>query len=392
MKQRFYVLVVVLFVLVPVLVFKAERVWPECRGVYPHKIILGSSLPLTGHAAYLGREVVAGMRAYFQYINDKGGIAGRHIELKAYDDAYTPPLMIGNIRKLINKDHVFALISLVGTPTTLTVVETCEEEHVPLLFPITGAIELRRPVHRYIFNLRPSYWDECRVAVDYLVQTLGKKRFVVFYQKDAYGLNGLEGVRRRLLHYDLDLLGEASYLRGAYNIKPQVQKLMQLKPDVVALIGTAEVCANFIKESWASGHRKVIFFGVSFTGAQDLAKRLKGLPARVYITQVLPSFEDQKLPAVREYRQIFRRYFPQRSFSALSFEGFLNAKLFIYALKKMGKTPSPEKLIATLESFRSLDLGIGEEISFSPTDHQGLNRVFLSLIKNGQIFYLFSEN
>lgn len=384
-------LILTLVFLILALFFGARGSWAGVPGIYADRVVLGTSLPLIGHASYLGEEVLAGMQAYFRYVNEQGGVYGRRIVLKAYDDAYTPPLMIGNVKKLITHDQVFALISLVGTPTTLTVVELCEKDHIPLLFPITGAIELRRPVRHYIFNLRPSYWDECRKAVDYFVKR-GKRRFAVFYQRDAYGLNGLEGVRRRLLKYELDVVAEASYLRGMQDIKDQVRQILQAKPEVVALIGTAEVCANFVRQAFVAGAKDVAFFGVSFTGALDMAQRLKDIPARIYMTQVLPPCYDTRLPAVREYQTLFKKYFPAEAFSALSFEGFLNAKLFVYTLQKLGAHPTRETFIQKLQSFRNLDLGIGENISFSEKDHQGLDQVFLTKIKDGRVYYLPLQN
>jgi len=332
------------------------RVGAAAPGIYPDRVVIGTSLPLTGHASYLGENVVAGMQAYFRYVNEQGGVYGRRIILKAYDDTYSPPLMIGNVKRLISQDQVFALISLVGTPTTLTVVELCEESRIPLLFPITGAIELRRPVRRYIFNLRPSYWDECRKAVDFFVKK-GKKRFAVFYQRDAYGLNGLEGVRRRLLKYELDVVAEASYLRGVHNVKDQVRQILKARPEVIALIGTAEVCATFVREAFTAGAKDVIFFGVSFTGAADMARRLKNLPVRLYMTQVLPSCYDTRLPAVREYQALLKKYFPEKIPSALSFEGFLNAKLFVHALQRLGPEPSRKEFIQIFQKFRNVNLG-----------------------------------
>ncbi len=363
----------------------------ETPGISPDKILLGTSLPLSGHAAYLGQEVLKGMQAYFNFINQQGGVCGRKIVLKAYDDAYNPPLTIGNVKNLVEKDRVFALLSLVGTPTTLTVVEFCKKKHIPLLFPITGAIELRRPVRRYVFNLRPSYWDESRLAVDFLIKKLHKKRFAILYQHDAYGLNGLEGIKRRLLHYDLDLVGKAYFFRGAHNLDKQLNKLLKTNPEVIAIIGTAEIYAKFMQDLWLREKAKnIIFLGISFTGAYTLAQEIKNLPYDVYITQVLPSFNED-LPAAKEYRKLFQRYFPQQSYSSLSFEGFLNAKLFTVALQKLGPHPSRQKLIVTLERFRNLDLGLAEKISFSANDHQGLKKVYLIHIKNDQLFCLSPE-
>jgi len=350
-------------------------------------ILVGTSVPLTGHASYLGLGIVTGMNAYFKHVNGQGGIHGRPIKCLAYDDDYNPPLMISNVRRLIDKDQVFALIGLVGTPTTLTIVEQCEQQKIPLLFPFTGAIELRQPVKNYVLNLRPSYWDEGAAAVDYFIKQ-GKRRIAVFYQNDAYGLNGRNGVERRLIKYDLGLATEASYIRGVADVETQVQEIKKSDPDVVVMIGTADPCAAFILEALRQGMQDVLFANVSFVGAHELAKRLPHCRASVYVSQVFPSIADTSLPAVREYRQLMQTFFPAAQPDQISLEGFLNAKLFVEALKRSGVAPDRESLVKTIEEMHEFDIGIGEKVNFSRIDHQGLDKIYLTRIVDGKIIYL----
>lgn len=351
-------------------------------------ILVGISLPLTGHASYLGLGIVTGMNAYFRHVNSQGGIHGRKIKCVAYDDDYNPPLMISNVRRMIDKDRVFALIGLVGTPTTLTVVEQCEKQRIPLLFPFTGAFELRQPIKNYVLNLRPSYWDEGAAAVDYFLKQ-GKRRIAVFYQNDAYGFNGRDGVERRLIKYDLGLAGEASYIRGESDVVSQVQEIKKSNPDVVVMIGTADPCSAFILEAVRQGMKDVLFSNVSFVGGHELAKRLPDCKATVFVTQVFPSVSDTSLPAVREYRQLMQTFFPATEPDQVSLEGFLNAKLFVEALKRNGADdPDRERLIRTIEDMHEFDIGIGEKVNFSRTDHQGLDKIYFTRIEDGKTIYL----
>ena len=351
-------------------------------------ILVGISLPLTGHASYLGLGIVTGMNAYFRHVNSQGGIHGRKIKCVAYDDDYNTPLMISNVRRMIDKDRVFALIGLVGTPTTLTVVEQCEKQKIPLLFPFTGAIELRQPIKNYVLNLRPSYWDEGAAAVDYFLKQ-GKRRIAVFYQNDAYGFNGRDGVERRLIKYELGLAGEASYIRGESDVVSQVQEIKKSNPDVVVMIGTADPCSAFILEAVRQGMKDVLFSNVSFVGGHELAKRLPDCKATVFVTQVFPSVSDTSLPAVREYRQLMQTFFPATEPDQVSLEGFLNAKLFVEALKRNGADdPDREWLVRTIEDMHEFDIGIGEKVNFSRTDHQGLDKIYFTRIEDGKIVYL----
>ena len=357
------------------------------QGISDSRILVGTSVPLTGHASYLGHGIVTGMNAYFNHINSRGGVLGRTIECIAYDDDYNPPLMISNVRKLIRQDKVFVLLGPVGTPTTLTVVGDCVERGVPLLFPYTGAIELRRPVKKYVLNLRASYWDECAAAVDYFIKQ-GKRRIAVFYQNDAYGFNGRDGVDRRLIKYDLELVADASYIRGVSDVKNQVLEIKQHSPDVVVMIGTADACSAFVRESVRQGMKDVWFSNVSFVGSHELAKSLLGCKATVFVTQVFPSPSDTSYPAVREYRQLMATFYPDMEPDPISLEGFLNAKLFVEALKKKGDNPTRKSLVRTIEDMHDVDIGIGENVNFSRTDHQGLDMVYIARIENGKIIYI----
>ncbi|MEW6291365.1 MAG: ABC transporter substrate-binding protein [Thermodesulfobacteriota bacterium] len=371
----------------PFFSFVAKPVEAAGQGVSASGILVGTSVPLTGHASYLGLGIVTGMNAYFKHVNSQGGIHGRPIKCVPYDDDYNPPLMISNVRRLIDKDRVFALIGLVGTPTTLTIVEQCEQQKIPLLFPFTGAIELRQPVKKYVLNLRPSYWDEGAAAVDYFIKQ-GKRCIAVFYQNDAYGLNGRNGVERRLIKYDLGLAAEASYIRGVSDVKTQVQEIKKCNPDVVVMIGTADPCAAFIVEALRQGMQDVLFSNVSFVGAHELAKRLSDCRAGVFVTQVFPSIADTSLPAVREYRQLMQSFFPATQPDQVSLEGFLNAKLFVEALQRSDVDPNRESLVKTIEEMHEFDIGIGEKVNFSRIDHQGLDKIYITRIIDGKIIYL----
>jgi len=357
------------------------------QGISDTKIWVGTSVPLSGHASYLGHGIVTGINTYFRYINSEGGIHGRKLALRAYDDDYNPPLMISNVKRLIHDDKVFALIGLVGTPTTLAVVGHSQEHGVPLLFSFTGAIELRNPVKQYIMNLRPSYWDECATAVDYFIEH-GKRRFAVFYQNDAYGINGRNGVERRLIKYDLNLVSEASYIRGVSDVKDQVQEIKKYKPDVVVMIGTADACSAFVKKAVSEGMQDVWFSNVSFVGSHELANKLQDAEATVFVTEVFPSPFNASLPAVEEYRQLMKKFYPESEPNPVSFEGFLSAKLFVEAMKRKGDNHNGQGLIRILEDMHDVDIGIGEKINFSSLDHQGLDRVYITRIENGKIIYL----
>jgi len=180
-------------------------------------LVIGMSAAFTGPSRGLGIEFYRGAMAYFEDVNRSGGVHGRRLALRAYDDGYNPMPAIANTVRLIEKDDAFVLFGYVGTPTTtriLPLLKRHSERDTFLFCPFTGAEPLRRPPYdAYVFNLRASYAAETKGLVDHLV-AVGRPWIAVFYQIDAYGRSGWDGVRRALAARGLKLCAEATYRRG----------------------------------------------------------------------------------------------------------------------------------------------------------------------------------
>ena len=181
------------------------------------EIVIGMSAAFNGPSRGLGLEMYRGAMAWFNEVNRTGGVHGRKIVLKAYDDGYNPAPAIANTRRLVHDDKAFLLFGYVGTPTTtrvLPLLKHFESESIYLFCPFTGAEPMRQgPYRQYVFNLRASYRAETKGLVDNLVR-VGRRRVAVFYQIDAYGRSGWDGVRAALAAHKLKMTGEATYRRG----------------------------------------------------------------------------------------------------------------------------------------------------------------------------------
>ena len=200
------------------------------------EIVIGMSAAFSGPSKELGHELYGGMMAYIDHVNAAGGIDGKKIRVIAYDDGYNPLPAINNTLKLIDQDEVLLLINYVGTPTVtrvLPVLKIYEDKDIFLFFPFTGAEPQRQaPYKDYVFNLRPSYIQETAGLVNNFIQ-IGRPRVAVFYQADAYGRSGWDGVRRALDEHGLDIVAEATYHRGAefgMSFSEQVEILKAARP------------------------------------------------------------------------------------------------------------------------------------------------------------------
>jgi ABC-type branched-subunit amino acid transport system substrate-binding protein len=361
---------------------KEERMVP---GVTSSEILLGSSLALKGHAGYLGTRTLHGALSYLNHVNEQGGIHGRRIKVIAYDDGYDPPRCVKNTYRLIEEDKVFGLFCYVGTPTSVEIISVVEKAKTPLLGLFTGARILREPVKRYIINVRASYYQEIAAAVRYFVQDLGLEKAAVFYQDDAYGLDGLKGAELALKHYGLAPVARGSYIRGTLDVEDALRKIMGSGAEAVVMVGTYDPCAQFIKLGKSKGFRPM-FHSVSFVGGDELARKLGTEGEGVIVTQVVPPPEALiLLPAAKDYARMLAKYYPKEAPNFVGFEGFINAKILVEGLRRAGRDLTRDKFIEAIESLQSYFVGIGAEVSFSPHDHQGLDQVYFTRISNGEL-------
>jgi ABC-type branched-subunit amino acid transport system substrate-binding protein len=370
---------------------------------------LGMSAAFSGPSRGLGIELYRGSMAYFRMLNDQGGLFGRPVEIAACDDRYEPEPAIRNTIRFIQNDSILALFNYVGTPTTTRVLPLLKRyagKHACLLFPFTGAQPLREPPYgRWVFNLRASYFQETEALVDRMV-SLGRERISVFYQADAYGRSGWAGVRKALAEHALSLASEATYRRGAKfsdSMLRQVDIIKAANPEAVIAVGSYEACAAFIRDARDAGLDAPIA-NLSFVGSENLLSLLQKLrtrtgrdyAARLLNTQVVPSYQNLQLPAVRQYRKLMQTYAPAPppeaaqpgyeplGFSFLSFEGFLNAKALAAVVRRFGRVPGREEIQAAMESVGGLDLGLDAPVRFGPERHQGLDRVYFTTVKEGR--------
>jgi ABC-type branched-subunit amino acid transport system substrate-binding protein len=363
-------------------------------------IVLGMSAAFSGASGQLGIELYQGAQAYFADVNAQGGVAGRRIRILARDDGYDPTRAIFNTIELIETERVPLLFGYVGTPTVtrvLPLLKRYEERGPYLLFPFTGAQPQRQPPYgEFVFNLRASYLQETAGLVDHLV-AVGRRRIAIFYQADAYGRSGWDGVRAALARHDLKLAGEATYRRGTTydaSMAAQVRALQASQPDAIIAVGAYAACAAFVREVVDQGW-DVPVANVSFVGSESLLGLLdaerqrtgRDYTSRLINSQVVPSYEDQSLASVREYRALLDRHRPAPPngiavqtdappFTFVGFEGFLNAKLLVEILRRSEGATDRTSIRRAFEGIDALDLGIDAPLDFGPGRRQGLDAVY----------------
>jgi ABC-type branched-subunit amino acid transport system substrate-binding protein len=213
-------------------------------------------------------------------------------------------------------------------------------------------------------------------------------------------------VRNALKRHDLRMVGEATYRRGTpftASMKAQVDILREGDPDAIICVGAYAACAAFVRDARDAGW-DVPIANVSFVGSESLVALLaeagqkagRDYTRGLINSQVVPSYHDTGLPAVRRYRELMDRHKPMPPeelrpegykplpYSFVSFEGYLNAALLVEALKKMGDRPERSRFREVMESLDGVDLGLGDPVSFGPKKHQGSSQVYYTVVEDGR--------
>jgi ABC-type branched-subunit amino acid transport system substrate-binding protein len=322
-----------------------------------------------------------GIKTYFDYINERGGVHGRKLELVSEDDKYEASVAPVATRKLIEEHKVFALLGYVGTPTGAAHLPVVTQAKVPLVGMFTGAEVLRVPFNRYVFHVRASYYDETEKIVEQVVTTGGKK-IAVFYQADAYGEAGRKGTELALAKRGMGIHSSGTVERNTVKVEEAVKTINASEPDAIVMVSAYTACAEFIRQMKKAGSGAT-FYNVSFVGSKALADALGAEGSGVAISQVVPFPWGTAVPLVKEYQGLAKKAgYADYNFSAM--EGFLYAKVMVEALRRTGKNPTREGLVDALERMQDVDLG-GFYVSYSPKNHAGSKFVDLTIIgRNGK--------
>ena len=241
LKKIFFILLIISSILY--IIFRNE--------IYNDKILLfGSSLPKTGIMKAWGSSVNHGTNAYFKYVNDNNILKkNKKIKLVDYDDKYEPELTYDNIKKLINKDEVFALYGFVGTPTVKYIFSLLDNTNIPFIAAFTGADFLRNTSQTNIVNFRSSYKEELDKIVSYLKSKKNISKFAIFYQNDDYGEEGYISLIKTLNKQNLTLVAQGTYKRNTLSITHAFTEIKDAKPEAIILVGAYKANALFIKKA-----------------------------------------------------------------------------------------------------------------------------------------------
>ena len=187
----------------------------DLRGITSDSVKVGIITDTTGVVADYGRHLLMGVSDYLKYINEKGGIHGRKINLIHEDDQYKIPLAIASFEKLVTKDEVLAILHCGGTPQTMALLPKIEKEKVPVI-PPGMLVPMYTPYKRYVFSYGSTYSNQIEVLIDYVINDLKVKapKTGIVYWPVEWAKEGVKASKDRLKAYGVDPVGEIELPNG----------------------------------------------------------------------------------------------------------------------------------------------------------------------------------
>lgn len=342
-------------------------------GVTDTEIVLGTHFPLSQHlAAAYAPIATAGMKGYFDYINDQGGINGRKIRLLIEDDHYAPPDAAEVVRQLVERDEVFAIIGGLGTATHSAVSAYLEERGVPDMFILSGAAKFTDPVVKSRFGGNPDYVTEGKILGGYVAQQYPNARLGLILQNDSFGEDGSQGIEQGIAGSGVTIAAREDYESTETDLTPHVQRLRNAGADIVVAYTLPPQGANVAKvaREVLNWDAPIIVTGVDATDIfVDLAgaKNAEGVVSVVFGKTAYQTGD----PGVARHIEIMKQYGGGVPASNLTITGQAFAEFMVEALQNAGRNLTRQSLIDAAESIRGFTCSLClVPASMSPTDHR----------------------
>jgi ABC-type branched-subunit amino acid transport system substrate-binding protein len=345
-------------------------------GVSAGEILVGQNITLQGGRNAYGGEAQAGIKAWVSETNRMGGVWGRRIVLRTFDDENDSSRAEANARRLV-ADGVFVLFgSLEGGPST-AVMKAALELGVPFIGPMAGSPGLRRPHQDLVFPVRAEHREEFRALIAH-GHSLGYRNVALFHADSSVGREHLANVERLAVEIGVQPAGGASFKSDITDeqLRLVASAFAANKVEVVINHGSPAIYGRLIRQARGLGLR-TSYWGVN-SGSSPLALSLGSLAHGMVFTQIVPNPASGKSALGREYQALNAKVNPGMPLTYGGMEGFMTAKALTLALQAAGAAPTRDSLLAGLNRVDA-DLG-GVPLRWRKGDHAGCSFVDLALV------------
>jgi len=361
-------------------------------GATDTEIKIGQTAPFSGPASAYA-TISKAQAAYIKMINDEGGVNGRKINFIQYDDAYSPPKTVEQVRKLVESDEVLLTFQLIGTPPNAAVQKYLNVKKVPQLFAATGASRFTDPKNfPWTMGFNPNYQSEGRIYAQYILKNYPNAKIGVLYQNDDLGRDYITGLKAGLGDKAKTMIvSEASYELTDPTIDSQIVQMKTVGADLVFDASTPKFAAQAIKKIADLNWKPVHILDINATSVGAVMKpagleNSKGVISVNYGKDPLdPMWKDDA--GMKKYFAFMAKYYPEgdkdSSFNAY---GYSTTQLLIHVLKQCGDNLTRENVMKQATNLKNvqLDLSLPGIVGNTTADDYRINKQLQMMRFNGE--------
>src|ERR1043166_846904 len=338
-------------------------------GISENRIVIGAMVPEKGPLGEMGQAIKAVTTAFFDDLNNSGGIFNRRVELRFAEYGETPAITRANLERLLQSDEVFAM--------TVSLIAGAEKEVAPLMaqtkVPMVGAITLypqtNFPLNREVFYLLSGIDGQARAIIHYAADKpeLQKTGIAVVYS-DTPANSGVVAAAKDQCQKDGLKLGVYAYPAGQFDGTALTKKIAPAR-DAVLFVGDGHDALAFMEAADKSSWHPTIYIP-STNSSSDLFRAPAGFDRKILLSfPTSPS--DQTAEGIKEFRAFVANHKLSSNRVAALVSAYGGLKILTEALKRAGKDLSREKLIAPPEGFYEYPTGLTPPITYGPNTRVG---------------------
>ena len=361
-------------------------------------IKLGNTAPYSGPASAYG-TIARAEAAYFQMLNDQGGINGRRIEFLTLDDGYSPAKTVEQTRKLVEQDEVLAMFSSVGTAPNISVQKYLNAKQVPQIFVSSGATRWNDPEHfPWTVGFNPTYELEGRLYAQYILKTKPNAKIAVIAPNEDAGKDYVRGFKAGLGEHIDQLVSETTYLTADPTIDSQMVTMRESGADVFFAEATPKFAAQAIRKAASMGWKPLIILPTvsnSFAAVLEPAglENSVGVVTGLYLKDPNDArWADD--PALKDWFAWMKKYQPNASPGDLfNVQGYTVAQIMALVLKNCGDDLSRGNIIKQTKRLDGIEMPLllpGIKVYVDPNNVTPIRQIQMARF-DGKSWVLFGD-
>lgn len=332
-------------------------------------VTVGGFTPVTGPVPFYA-ILTRAADAYFKSINERGGIKGWKVNYVTLDDGYDPARSVAAVRRLVEEDHIFALVAAVGTATNVAVIPYAKENGLAMIGPIGGASAFFAEPN--IFPLLPDYGWSAASNAEFAIDDLKLQKIALLWENDELGRSAKRGFDLFMDASKIPPVESVSFEVKTTDFTPHLRRVANSGAQAAILFGSNANLAAALKAADRQGV-KLTWFAPFFTADPATYKLTGDLLDGVYFSSwLLPV--DSPEPEVQAYREAVTKYYPNDPVGVFGLNGWSNAALFgsmFGALVESGKPITRANLLEAGNALNNASIGGARKVTFTTADHRG---------------------